>query len=842
MLLDTMELGSRGLLVAADIFEQFKIVFRQRHSNSSSLWFSSSKSCGSDPLSASVATNQHGKFLRPEKTLRDFCGSESDVQPFTILLMKMLCDLGRFDDLRFLFVVYVKELLGEGRKCEENPSGSTLLSCDAVHCTTHQKSVEVNLLPLSSSSSRSSWESPSVEFFNVYLYAISLTDTFNGYEVQNVERLMKVHNVLPNIVSKLSFFILFLRLGESTKEMCEVLQSVFCDVDKRTANGFEQFYSSDSFVGSNNDLMVESVWPVLRDEVLEVMNAGRTTEFPMLFSRLGHCFQVLFRLHYDAALVRECYELVRKICPERMTSEQLIPYMVLTIANRGTPPHATVDVLQHLEALRMPSSHPSSIESPTTSEAKKRLSTSVSCTSSLSTATTSSSYLSPPLHSEMTILRLLTKCAMDADVPSLEYVLSYLHRNHLYNTPSKHVNRCGSSKTGFSSFRSSPPHVTKPTTSTVHSTTSVTSSGRYDTGIQKENLPVVTLLQIQTYARANRPLEALAVAESACSHLPPSSPCWIPGEEIYIHAVNPSNAEKRLVRLSISTDPVTDLLSALTEGGTKELKKCIHSLDLLSPRQELSVHAAFAASKDEKTWEGGRVTERRDEGGREGADVHVNLKGNKDEKTEEKRAITMDFSTTKKHGKSSAFLDEALWTEGGSSSPVCNVTGVTLQFLLGAAAQLGEVELTSLLLQVYAEKDMGTPSAWAWSSYITATLPRHPSIGVRRVREVLGWMHTQRWGAGEGGASPFSSDWTSPSSRSMALEPVLLSACLNAALTAGEVALALHVCDLGGAHSRRVLAEYGPVLLRLAASTGDPALIRCCYQRLFPSGSFRKAS
>lgn len=817
MLLESMELGSRGLLMAADIFEQFKKVFCERHSLGSVGVSSTLEYQRIDTFPFRVMGTTHERISHPEGVLRSFCGKKSDVQPFTVLLMKALCDLGRIEDLRFLFAVYVKELCGN-EEAEKVYCTSTPLSVHKLPSGgNYSAGVEKASVPSSALGLNSSCSAPTVEFFNVYLYAISLTDTFNAYEVENVERLMKAHGVLPDIVTKLSFFILFLRLGELRTEQKEEQNTLLCGKEV-SRKGFSPLSIKDflSTISTSNMSALERIWDVLQDEVEEkVIKEGGHEEYPMLFSRLVHCFQVLFRLYHDAPVTRECYKLVRRICPDRLSSEQLIPYMVLTISNRGTPPHAAVEVLQHLEEIRLPSLSVPSNTSPaggrTGKESLKRSSSpSFDSFTSVATNTSTDACLlppsslpsialrpppPPPLHSEMTILRLLTKCARHGDVDSLEYVLSYLQRHNLYTGPSLH--RLGSSSTV--DFPSSTSLRSSHTNLSASAASIPVYSGINSWGIQKENFPAVILLQVQTYARANKPLDGLAVAESASTLFPSSSQCWLPGKDVNIHlAKKKSVGERRLVRLPLSTDPITDFLSSLTRDGVTGLRRYIDSLDLFSPFPLPSTHAAVELPKD-------------------------GMKGKGSE-------MGMNFGQV---GKALGCLPSHCQCSSleGNTAVRSLSTGMTVQFLIAAAAQLGDVELTSSLLDVYTRGNLGTPSALAFSSYVTAPLPHYISIGVSRVLEVLKWIHV--WPPTrleEGNFSLSSGTSGSSSSRNSLVEPILLSACMEVALTAGEVPLALHLCDAAGSDAPTVLGKYGPVLLRLAASTGDPLLIRLCQQ------------
>lgn len=322
VVLRAVEQDGRGLLAAAEVFKQFQRYYQtyqqQQQQGEATSPLASQQFCG--------------------KPLTQFCGRAEDVEPMTMLLLKVLCDLQKLEEMRFLFTQCLLEM-------------------------EHQ--------------------TPSVELFNVYLLAISMTDTFNQYEVENLVELQRAKLIVPDIVTKLSMFILYLRLG-------------------------------------HEDCM--AWWPVMRDEVEAILDEGTAARFPLLPLRLQHCFQTLLRLHYDTAVTHACLMLLRRAAPERVTPSLLLPYLLLSALNAATPPSQVVEVLQMTE----PAAHASTsdVHGARESSASAPSEASVSPSSSASTCAVSAD--GPLLSSETTVFRLLAKCAKYGDAASARYMRAYI--------------------------------------------------------------------------------------------------------------------------------------------------------------------------------------------------------------------------------------------------------------------------------------------------------------------------------------------------------------------------------------------------------------------------------
>lgn len=314
-----MDQGGRGLLVAAEVFKEFKSSYR------------AATAAAAASSSASMPRSSAAFGAGGARPLTAFCGSPREVEPLTILLLKVLCDLRRLEEMRFLFTQCVLEL-------EE--------------------------------------QTPSIELFNVYLLAVSMTDTFNEHEIENVVELMRVKGARPDIVTKLSMFMLYLRLGRESH--------------------------------------VATWWPLIREETESILADSALAQYPLLPLRLQHCFQTLTRLHYDQTAVHECFQLLRAVSPGSCTAALLVPYMVLGVTNNAVPPSAVVEVLQTLEAAR---------EAAIAAAAAAAAAAPPASSYSLEAATPAPP---PALNSEVTAFRLLAKCARWKDAASAEYVREYL--------------------------------------------------------------------------------------------------------------------------------------------------------------------------------------------------------------------------------------------------------------------------------------------------------------------------------------------------------------------------------------------------------------------------------
>lgn len=328
VVLRAVEHDGRGLLAAAEVFKQFQ---RYYHA-----WQQQQEEERRGGAASSAVVSR--KF--PGKPLTQFCGCVEDVEPMTMLLLKVLCDLQKLEEMRFLFT-----------QC--------LLEMDQ--------------------------QTPSVELFNVYLLAISMTDTFNQYEVENLVELQRAKMIAPDIVTKLSMFLLYLRLGDQS---------------------------------------CVAWWPTMRDEVAAILTDGTAARYPLLPLRLQHCFQTLLRLHYDTAVVHECLQLLYRAAPERVTPSLMLPYLLLGALNTATPPSAVVDVLKMLEA-RQPTA-----EGVEEKEEGATATTETDAAGSSPPASGSPSCLAdgPLLSSETTVFRLLAKCAKYGDADAAAYLRGYLDK------------------------------------------------------------------------------------------------------------------------------------------------------------------------------------------------------------------------------------------------------------------------------------------------------------------------------------------------------------------------------------------------------------------------------
>ncbi|SCU65330.1 uncharacterized protein TEOVI_000562200 [Trypanosoma equiperdum] len=273
------------------------------------------------------------------KPLQSFCGSFDDTEPFAVVMMKILCDLHKLEELRFLFAQCMLEL-----------------------------------------------SSPSVELFNVYLLAISLSDTFNQYEVENAIEAMRMKGAEPDVVTKISLFIVYTRLGED--------------------------YSS--------------WWPSIHEDTKSIITSGKNWQqkFPLLSIRLQHCFQTLLRVHHDVTMVQECFELLRLADHEKMSPRLLLPYMLLSTNNVASPPSIAVQLIAAAEG------------------ASEQEVAEASADIGVNAFEESSSILQeakggPVLNNDVTALKLMAKCAKWGDVASADYVLKYL-RAHPCIIPPQH--------------------------------------------------------------------------------------------------------------------------------------------------------------------------------------------------------------------------------------------------------------------------------------------------------------------------------------------------------------------------------------------------------------------
>nr|CCC91133.1 conserved hypothetical protein [Trypanosoma congolense IL3000] len=309
-----LQTDGEGPPAAWAVFEEFRAYYRK--------------------ISCSAPTSE-----MPMQPLQQFCGSVGDVELFTVLMMKVLCDLHKLEDLRFLFAQCMLEL-----------------------------------------------PSPSVELFNVYLLAISLSDTFNQYEIENAVEAMRERGVEPDIVTRISLFIFYMRLGED----------------------------------------YTAWWPSIREEVENIARSRQDwrQKHPLLSMRLQHCFQTLLRVHHDVVMIHECFQLLKLIDCPKITCRLLLPYLLLSTNNAASPPSTAVELIEAME------------------EARKR---EAPAASGGATADTDASggggghgvmetpplgeHGEPVLNNDVTVLKLMAKCAKWGDVSSADYVLKYLQRH-----------------------------------------------------------------------------------------------------------------------------------------------------------------------------------------------------------------------------------------------------------------------------------------------------------------------------------------------------------------------------------------------------------------------------
>ncbi|RNF24191.1 hypothetical protein TcG_01000 [Trypanosoma cruzi] len=303
--LKMLQAEGEGLPAAGGVFEQFRAFYRQ--------------------VMADKAAS--GRAVKP---IEEFCGASEDVEPFALVMMKVLCDLQKMEDLRFLFAQCLLEL-----------------------------------------------HSPSIELFNVYLLAISLTDSFNQYEIENVVEVMRARAIHPDVVTRLSLFILYIRLGQD--------YSVW--------------------------------WPEIRDEVLSIAKSGKRGQYPLLEVRLQHCFQTILRLHHDVTVIHECFDLLKLVDQKRISSRLLLPYMLLSANNAAAPPATTVQIVELLEATRK-------LEDNMSEGASLR-----AVSEDAETERTNVDSTDPVLNNELTALKLLAKCAKWGDVASAVSVREYLRKH-----------------------------------------------------------------------------------------------------------------------------------------------------------------------------------------------------------------------------------------------------------------------------------------------------------------------------------------------------------------------------------------------------------------------------
>ncbi|CAG9578549.1 conserved hypothetical protein [Leishmania major strain Friedlin] len=410
VVLKAVEHDGRGLLAAAEVFKQFQRFYRSYQQKEGQRTRAASTSAESSSTTGDDNATAEPHFI-PGKPLTQFCGRAEDVEPMTVLLLKVLCDLQKLEEMRFLFTQCLLEM--EDR-------------------------------------------TPSVELFNVFLLAISMTDTFNQYEVENLVELQQSKGIVPDVVTKLSMFLLYLRLGNQN---------------------------------------CVAWWPGIREEVEIIIDTDAVARYPLLPLRLQHCFQTLLRVHYDTAVIHESFELLHRAAPERVTPSIGLPYLLLSAMNMSTPPFAVVKVLKLMQAReRHSSSSPTKVASEHTADTSS---------SSSSTATTAATQ-EPVLSSEITVFRLLAKCAKYGDADAAAYMRSYINTHRQFGL------------------------------------------------VAKENEPVAALLYVEALTKAGRVRSALRVLEREVP-----APYNRPGERPKLFL------QSRRLSL-LSTDPVRNVVAALT--------------------------------------------------------------------------------------------------------------------------------------------------------------------------------------------------------------------------------------------------------------------------------------
>ncbi|KAG5473304.1 hypothetical protein CUR178_03224 [Leishmania enriettii] len=409
VVLRALEHEGRGLLAAEEVFKQFQRFYQSyQHTGAqcTEAASASSESCDTGGIDCVAAAS---RFM-PGKPLTQFCGRLEDVEPLTVLLLKVLCDLQKLEEMRFLFTQCLLEL-------EDRP--------------------------------------PSVELFNVFLLAISMTDTFNEYEVENLIELQRAKGIVPDVVTKLSMFLIYLRLGHQS---------------------------------------CVAWWAGIREEVDIIIDTGAVARYPLLPLRLQHCFQTLLRLHYDTDVIHESFELLQRAAPERVTPPVVLPYLLLSAVNLSTPPSAVVKVLKLMQARESKAS---------LSSAAAAGDDNAESPSSSSAAATAASQ-EPVLNSEITVFRLLAKCAKHGDADAAAYIRAYVDTHRRFGL------------------------------------------------VAKENEPVAALLYVEALTKAGRVRSALRVLESEVP-----APYNRPGERPKLFL------QSRRLSL-LSTDPVRNLVAALT--------------------------------------------------------------------------------------------------------------------------------------------------------------------------------------------------------------------------------------------------------------------------------------
>lgn len=434
-----------------------------------------------------------------KKLLTSFCGNPADVEPMTVLLLKVLCDLQRLEEMRFLFTQCVLEL-------DEQP--------------------------------------PSTELFNVYLMAISMTDTFNRNEIENVIDLMSVKQVRPDIVTKLSVLILYMRLGQHMDKAWWV--SIRDEVRAiataaHTAEGDQ--VGTGAHGGSSDNTTHHS---------RRTSGSTTTERDDLLVLRMRHCFQTMMRLHYDVTMMHECFELLVGLDGHRLSDTLLTRYLLHGIHNMAMPAAHVIQVLQLLRddrrrhtgagaSVRMPTSN---ADDPDEDAHDSRLSS----TERVDDHRGEAAVLGSPVYlSDITLLRLLAKCAKWQDASSARWVHDYFLARQPPPLPTPAMD-------------SSPRQAGEPTAC-------ADAHGRGAVHTTVDYAHAAALLYIHTLAQCGELYAALRVLERHVApphHMPQERPRF---------AFVVADTGKRVPLLH--SDPMTCLIHALADYGVTRVLRAL---------------------------------------------------------------------------------------------------------------------------------------------------------------------------------------------------------------------------------------------------------------------------
>lgn len=294
---------------------------------------------------------------------------------------------------------------------------------------------------------------PCREVFRSFLLTLSMSDGFEDRDINTLEALLEERAVERDLSIRLSLLILNLRLGRDVQQM----------------------------------------WPQLNKDIQESIVNHKV--YTMLDSHLLQCFQTFLRLGVETAYLHDCFKLLIAVNPSQLTTDCLVPYLVLSAANNATPPSVVVQILRQMEDNR---------------KGDGRVTIHGSGASSLS------------LYNEVTVFRILVKCARYADLESFHYILHYLEANE----------------------------------------------SRGQIIVSAENRKILALLQVLVFARAGELVKAIVVAEKAM--LRPS--VWEDPEKTKLEvnqrrvAIIPGNPTSELIEAIAETGP-EGIVSLATELG-----------------------------------------------------------------------------------------------------------------------------------------------------------------------------------------------------------------------------------------------------------------------------------